>query len=308
MEDILIVLACMGLGMCCGHWRRNHTDFLRIADKSALCAVYGLLFVLGFRLGANAQLFAQLPILGGKALGITLCCTAGSILCIFLARGFFALGPVSADPPAASASAPSPLWGSLRILCFFSLGLALGYLSLGPAWLNNSLLASYAFFFLVFAVGVGLGADLRVFGIARDLHMKILAVPGLILIGTAAGATAASLMLPGTSLRDALCVGAGLGYYSLSSLLIEKAGDSSLASVTLLANIMREIIAIVSAPLLSRWCGKLASVAAAGSTAMDTALPVIARFSGERAAVIAVFSGMCLTLLVPFLVTLALAL
>jgi uncharacterized membrane protein YbjE (DUF340 family) len=79
-----------------------------------------------------------------------------------------------------------------------------------------------------------------------------------------------------------------------------------LASTALLSNILREIMAILGAPLLARHCGGLSTVGAAGATAMDTTLPVIARFSGEHAAVIAVFSGMTLTMLVPFLVTAAL--
>ena len=172
--------------------------------------------------------------------------------------------------------------------------------------MNDSAFATYALYLLVFAVGVGLGADLRAFRIVRDLHVKILAVPALIIAGSALGALAASLMLPDFGARDSLCVGLGLGYYSLSSILIENAGNSSLASVALLANILREVMAILAAPLLARYCGGITTVAASGATAMDTTLPVIARFAGERCAVIAVFSGMTLTLLVPVLVTAAL--
>ena len=41
---------------------------------------------------------------------------------------------------------------------------------------------------------------------------------------------------------------------------------------------------------------------------MDTCLPVIAQVSGERCAVLALFSGMSLTLLVPVIVPLLMAL
>ena len=50
-----------------------------------------------------------------------------------------------------------------------------------------------------------------------------------------------------------------------------------------------------------RFTGKLGPVLAGGAAAMDTCLPVVAHVSGERCAILAVFSGMCLTLLVPFL-------
>ena len=304
MQDILIILACIGLGMAVGFWRRKERSLLRLADRVALYAVYGLLFVLGSRLGSDSLLLSRLPELGGTALCISFCCTAGSVLCLTAARRFFPARSVPATPK--DGDSLSPLRGSLRILFFFALGIILAYISVVPLWLSRSDFASYALYLLVFAVGIGLGADFGAFRIVRDMHVTILAVPLLIVIGTALGACAAWLVLPGTGLRDSLCVGLGFGYYSLSSILIENSGNSALASVALLANIMREIMALLGAPLLARFCGGIAPVGAAGATAMDTTLPVIARFSGEHFAVIAVFSGMTLTLLVPFLVTAAL--
>lgn len=307
MQDILIVLLCITLGMATGSFLRRNMRFLVAADRASLYAVYVLLFILGARLGTNEKLLAELPVLGGKALLICLCSMSMSIFFLMPVRSFFS-GGAPAGGKAASGSGPSPFMGSLRILSSFALGVLLGYLALVPLWMADSTLATYAFFFLVFAVGIGLGADLKAFGIIRDMRLRILAVPLLIVLGSVAGGLAASFILPGLSVKDALCVSAGLGYYSLSSILIENAGNSALASVALLSNILREVVAILTAPLLVRYCGRLAPVGAAGSTAMDTGLPVIARFSGERVAVIAVFSGMTLTLLVPFLVMAALQL
>jgi uncharacterized membrane protein YbjE (DUF340 family) len=195
----------------------------------------------------------------------------------------------------------------LPVLCFFAAGVALAYASPLPAWEGRSAAATGMLYLLVFVVGVGLGADLGAFRLVRDLHLKILAIPLLIVAGTFAGSLLVGLALPGVSMRDAVCVGMGFGYYSLSSILIENAGNSALASVALLANIMREIMALLGAPFLARYCGILAPVGAAGATAMDTTLPVITRFSGEHVAVIAVFSGMALTLLVPVAIPAALA-
>lgn len=307
MLDIFIILFCISLGMAAGYLLRKKIFLLRVADKASLFAVYALLFILGAGLGGDVALFSRLPALGGMAFVISVCCTAMSVLCLLPVRSLFP-GASPAGPVASPAGALSPFMGSIRILCFFSLGVALGWLSIIPEWLQGGPLATYALFFLVFTVGIGLGADIRAFGIIRDMHVKILAVPLLVVLGSGLGALGASLVLPELSAKDALCVGAGLGYYSLSSILIENAGNSALASVALLSNILREVMAILAAPLLARFCGRLTPVAAAGATAMDTGLPVIARFSGERVAVIAVFSGMSLTLLVPILVTAALGL
>lgn len=301
MQDILIILACISSGMLFGYLQRRNALLLRIADKASLYAVYGLLFILGVGLGSDDLLLGRLPLLGGRALVIAFCCTFASALAMSaLARLFhFDKTPTRA----LQKGGPSPLSGSVRILCAFSLGILLAVIGLTPAWMSNSTFATYALYLLVFAVGIGLGADLRAFRIIRELHIKILAVPLCIVLASGLGALAAAMLLPGMSFRDALCVGAGLGYYSLSSILIENSGNSALASVALLANILREVLAILAAPILARHLGRLSPVGASGATAMDTTLPVIARFSGEHVAVIAVFSGMSLTLMVPFLVT-----
>ncbi|MDL2279858.1 lysine exporter LysO family protein [Desulfovibrio sp. OttesenSCG-928-G11] len=308
MQDILIISACIGLGMLTGVWQRRNTRLLRLADKTALYAVYGLLFVLGARLGSDAILLRQLPLLGGRALCIAALCTLASALLAALAQKMLPPGERSAQGKSRSGQGPSPLAGSARILGCFVAGIALTLLAPAPAWLTRSDLASLALYLLVFSVGIGLGADLRAFRVLRVLRFKVLAVPLLIVAGSGLGALCAALLLPGLSFREGLCVGMGLGYYSLSSIIIENAGQPALASVALMANILREVMAILAAPLLARFCGPLSTVGAAGATAMDTTLPIIARFSGEGAAIVAVFSGMCLTLLVPFLVTAALSL
>lgn len=300
MQDILIILVCIGLGMGLGYMQRSNRFMLELADRASRYAVFALLFFLGTKLGGDAGLMSHLPAIGAKALGISTCCTAGSVFAFLLVRSMLP-GPAVLSSKG-TGPGPSPITGSLRILSFFIVGVVFSGLELIPSWVSGGSIATYALFFLVFTVGIGLGADLRAFRVIRDMHIKILLIPLLVILGTAGGALFASAIFPGISLKDALCVGAGFGYYSLSSFLIESAGNSVLASVALLANILREIMAILTVPLIARYFGRLAPIGAAGATAMDTCLPVIARFSGERAAVIAVFSGMTLTLLVPILV------
>ena len=300
MSAILCIIIFLALGMGLGFVLRRRPALLRAADRVASLAVFALLFVLGAGLGGNAELFARLPILGGTALCITLFSCAGSILFLRLLQHSFDPGPRKS--PVAGASGPSPLWGTLRILACFIVGLILARLALLPDFIFHDGLVVYALWLLVFCVGVSLGAELKAFAVVREMHVKILAVPLLIVLGTMVGALAASLVLPGLTPRDALAVGCGFGYYSLSSLLIENMGYPTLAAVALLSNIFRELLGILGAPVIARFCGSLGPVAASGATAMDTGLPVIARYSGERAAIAAVFSGMSLTILVPFLV------
>ncbi|MBG3877017.1 lysine exporter LysO family protein [Desulfovibrio oxamicus] len=193
--------------------------------------------------------------------------------------------------------------GSLIILGFFLSGVLLGRLDVIPRADQAGDLASWALYMLLFVVGMGIGFDTRSFRILRELHVKVALVPLFVGIGTLGGSLAAWALLGDMPLRDVLGVGAGFGYYSLSSIMITKMGDAALGSMALIANISRELVTLLSAPLLVRRFGGLAPVMAGGATSMDTCLPIIARYAGERYGIIAVFSGMVLTVAVPILVT-----
>lgn len=193
--------------------------------------------------------------------------------------------------------------GSLIILSFFIAGCIVGHMESVPAWLLNDALSTYTLYALLFLVGMSIGFDTHCWQILRQMHLKVLLVPVAVIAGTAAGSLAAWCILADMPLRDVLAVGAGFGYYSLSTVIITNLGDPVLGSVALLSNIIREIITLLCTPVLVRFFGKLAPVASGGATAMDTTLPIIVKFTSERYGIIAVFSGMVLTILVPFIVT-----
>jgi uncharacterized membrane protein YbjE (DUF340 family) len=112
-----------------------------------------------------------------------------------------------------------------------------------------------------------------------------------------------SVVLSGRSLTDCLAVGAGFGYYSLASVFITEYKGAELGTVALAANIIREMITLLGAPLLVCWFGKLAPISAGGATTMDTTLPVITRYAGKEFVVVSVFHGFVVDFSVPFLVT-----
>ena len=99
-------------------------------------------------------------------------------------------------------------------------------------------------------------------------------------------------------------MGAGFGYYSLSSIFITEYKGAELGTVALLANIIRELLTLLLAPLLARWFGPLAPISAGGATTMDTTLPVITQASGQRFVVVSIYHGFLVDFSVPFLVTL----
>lgn len=195
---------------------------------------------------------------------------------------------------------------SLVILSFFVGGILSGAFALLPQSLLESNLALYALYLLLFLVGIDVGSNTSAWTVIRRVNFKIVLVPLSIIVGTLIGVSLFSVFVPGVGWRESLAIGSGFGYYSLSSILITQIRGETLGVIALLSNISREIITLLLAPLLVRYFGKLAPIASGGATAMDTTLPVITKFSGREYAMIAVFSGVVLTVAVPFLITLIL--
>ena len=192
---------------------------------------------------------------------------------------------------------------SLIILAFFATGVVLGISKNLPDLMMQSDFSMYALYILMFLVGIGIGADRKSWRILRSMKIKIILIPLGVIVGTFAGTALASIFIPDLKLKEVLAVGAGFGYYSLSSLFITQLSGETLGVIALLSNILREIFTLLATPLLVQYFGKLAGIASGGATSMDTTLPVITRYSGKEWSIIAIFSGVVLTILVPFLVT-----
>ena len=192
---------------------------------------------------------------------------------------------------------------SLIVLLFFGAGVLAGVLGDFPAAFVGIVheASNYAVYAMLAAVGMTLGFDVRAWRILRDLKGWVALVPLMIAVGTFLGGTAAWAVLE-MSFRDVMAVSAGFGYYSLSSMLINQLADVSLGSMALIANMVRELVTLLFAPLIARVFGGLGPLSAAGA-ASDTCLPAIIRTSGERNTILGIFSGMVLTVAVPFFVT-----
>ena len=193
--------------------------------------------------------------------------------------------------------------GSLIIVAFFITGLLLARWGWIPSSLSGGDISIWALYALMFLVGISIGSDTQALKAIRGQHWKILWVPVATWAGTLVGTALASLLLPSQNLADCLAVGSGFGYYSLSSIFITEYRGAELGTIALAANIIREIITLLGAPLLVCWFGKLAPICTGGATTMDTTLPVITRFSGKEFVVVSIFHGFIVDFSVPFLVT-----
>lgn len=192
--------------------------------------------------------------------------------------------------------------GSLVIVAFFALGVAIGALQLAelPA---GSGLSYYVLCALIFFVGVGIGSDGGTLRSLGSLNPRLFALPLLTIAGTLAGSAVAALVLPHTA-AECMAVGSGMAYYSLSSVLVSEYSGADLGVVALLANVLRELLALLLAPLLALKVNPLAPIAAGGATTADTTLPIITRASGSAYVPLSIAHGFVTDFSVPFLVAL----
>ena len=178
---------------------------------------------------------------------------------------------------------------SLIVFVFFAVGVALGYADAVPTWLLDPDLPMIILSVMVVLVSLGLGAGDNLHYMLRTFNWRMFLLPLCTIVGTLLFSALGVLVLRGFSLTDCLAVGSGFGYYSLSSVLIADLksatlgvqGAAELATVALLANVVREMIALFGMPLFARWGGPLAPISVSGVTSMDVCLPSIARYSGS---------------------------
>ena len=275
--------------------------------------IWTLLFLLGVEVGSDPAVAGGLATLGVTALALFAFSVAGSILAAWglwlwiRRRGLSvpASGAADDETPQAASSLWQTLKGSLVIVAFFAVGCLAGLWT--EPDMQGSSLSTWVLYALMFCVGVTLGNDRTLAGRVRRLDRRLALLPVATAVGTLGGAALATPFFGAdsavTSVADSLAVGAGFGYYSLSSLFIADLRGAELATVALLCNILRELFTLLAAPLVARWFGPLAAVSIGGATTFDTTLPVITRAAGRPYAVVSIFHGCVMDFSVPFLVT-----
>lgn len=188
------------------------------------------------------------------------------------------------------------------LLGFFMAGIIMGLYDLIPEEYLTPSLEMGTLYALIFLVGMGMGSDGKFLRNILKVGKKELIVPISVTVGSIVGGAAISLVLMDIDMTEGAAVGAGFGYYSLSSVLISQLRGDELGTIALVANITREVITILAAPIMVRLVGPLGPIASGGATTMDTTLPVIVKYSGKDYAMTSVINGIVLTCLVPVLV------
>ena len=144
---------------------------------------------------------------------------------------------------------------SLIVVAFFCIGCLVGIFNDFQFDMHN--LSMYILYALMLQVGISIGSNKNLKFLIKSLRPNILLVPIATIVGTLLFSAFASLLLSQWSVFDCMAVGSGFAYYSLSSILITQFKEASvglqlateLGTIALLANIFREMMALLGAIL-----------------------------------------------------------
>ncbi len=185
------------------------------------------------------------------------------------------------------------------LAALFTIGVFAGFFneSIGEVSITlNALL--YSLIFTIGAIAVLEVKSIRV--VASSLRVSLRLIASTV-IGSALGGAVVGGLIEG-SLKPYLAVALGMGWYTFTGPFLSIA-NSYWGMLGFTSNILREAVTFIVYPLLAKKFS-IEAISVGGATTMDTTLPVIARYGGGRAALIALVHGLILTLLIPIIVPL----
>lgn len=327
---MFIVILFIFLGILSGVLSRKLSTGARISLTDVAARWHGrivtwliwlLLFLLGIEVGSNEMIVRSLPTLGVEALLLSSAATLG---CCVLAWMLWrvsknntvqenAKNETSADKEGNPAEKEGlqgsslirglkVMKGSLIVVGFFVIGLLGGIEKMVPSWLLDGDVSFVALCGLLLFVGLGIGLNPEMKKEVRSLSPRMALLPVVTIIGSWLGALLIWTVLHRT-LSDCMAINRGFAYYSLSSIFITEYRGAELGTIALLANIIREMLTLLGAPLMARWFGPLAPISVGGATTMDTTLPILSQTVGQRYIALSIYHGFVVDFTVPFLVS-----
>jgi uncharacterized membrane protein YbjE (DUF340 family) len=329
----MLILAVMCVGICLGYlWVYRLPSFIHRANSFLQmgCTLF-LIYSMGVLLGQRENFWGELSQLGLSSLLLALFPMAFSVAFVycFTARPLrkarkarwtaakiegvseegevsgAAVGPDGAEgegsdkKPGEKTSGRD--WTALFVLFALAAGVWSGQ-SLPDAFLTLVEKSSDGILYvLMFTVGVSVGANRVVIRKLREMDLRACLTPLGVILGSLAGGAFCCLLTRFT-IWETAGIGAGMGWYSLSGVLLGDLYGADAGAAAFLSNLMRELFTFLLAPAVMKRLNSFSGIAMAGATSEDTTLPILMRGSSEEVAVYAVINGVLTSAAVPVLI------
>ncbi|CAK7001939.1 MAG: hypothetical protein PEGG_00038 [Paraeggerthella hongkongensis] len=282
-------------------------------EKLTLLFTALLIFSMGALLGGRDTFLEELGTVGWASALFCLVPVALSTLVVYGLTNWLmsditrkAAGPnVAAAQEAPAAGEPAGNGEAVMI------GMAVGALVLGIAYglagvhlapldalADHSDLILYG---LMLFVGISVGGSRGLLGKLRQYHVRVLIIPFGIVVGSIAGGLLCA-PLTGLSLPTGGAIASGLGWYSLSGVMMTEIAGAQVGSITFLSNLLRELVSFFCIPWIARHLNYPTCIAPAGATSEDTTLPMLIRCTNGETVVLSVLNGVICSAMVPVLI------
>lgn len=344
MSDLALYLVMAAVGYFFGGRLRNYNILIQWTGRMQTVAIVLLIFTMGMRMGANPEVIANLNSIGLYALIMTVSAIFFSVISMTFARKALGIdrygnmhrkgserndmgysGKMQRAEPFSEteenvckssveeeASSGKMNTMTLIILLCVVCGLAFGHFGVPHFFTDMEAFGSLAgslinigLCVLLFFVGFDMGVDGTVFQSFRQVGIRVLIFPVAIMAGSLIGSGVCATFLP-MSLREALAIGGGFGWYSFAPGIIMEAGLVTASAVSFMHNVMREFISVLIIPFVARKAGYLEAIAVPACSSMDVCLPLIERSTRSDIAVYSFICGVIESAAVPVVVPLIL--
>lgn len=277
-------------------------------EKLTFISTALLIFSMGANLGGRDAFLEELGSLWLASLLFCLAPIAFSVLVVYVLTNVFMDDIVCKPARAHLTQAQDSVSDHGEITMIFMaiislvLGVVYGLMPTEIVFLN--VLVSHSKLILValtFFVGISLGRDKGILGKLRQYRMRVLIIPIGIIAGSIAGGFFGAALL-GLPLPVGGGIACGLGWYSLSSVMMTEIAGAQIGSITFLSSLLREIISFLMIPWIAKHLNYPTCIAPAAATSEDTTLPMLIRCTNGETVVLAVLNGILCSAMVPVLI------
>jgi len=308
--DTLWYLARLALALAAGSFGAiilGRERFVRTTATMQMVLVWLLLFFMGVNTATIEDITSQMAAIGASALIITILALSGTIAVALLFSPRSTEEETIAIAKRKEGSLLRRFWDIIKepliLIAIVAAGLLLTLHTPLFAWFKPSMI-SYLLYVLLFFVGMGMVQRKVSFkGIFANKTLVLL--PLYTIVGTYLGALAVPLFTP-YSIKEAMGMLSGFGWYSLSGILIGDLGYPVLGSVSFLSNLLRESFSFFLIPLFGRLGRRYypAAVCSGGATTMDVTLVLLSGHFGMQTMVASIYHGVVMSMAAPLLIPL----
>lgn len=307
----LLVVFLLG-GIIFGYKRVFSAGLLNVLGKLSFTSLICLIGTLGAKITLDEAVFNSIGLLSLKALLLMLSAVAGSVVVVWLLEKklhLFQCDIVLSEKEISQNQGEVQQTTDYSFVKTVLITLLIG--GIIGRFLNIDLeildfIITIALYILCFGVGTDIGNDENLINSLKSLSWKCILVPFGVLVGSSMGAFLAGLVV-NIDGKSAMAIGAACGFYSVAGGILANLVGSEMGTVAFLTNFFREIGSFVIIPILATKVSPVSASTPGGATAMDTTLPLIFRTLGTKVALIAMISGVVLTIVVPILLPIILS-